>query len=173
MVRAAEAAHRAGAHDRAVALVKESLEIGDEASVSAVRWERLGLYCWVTRNGAGAREAYETAVAVLPNDAPAQIRAQVLAGYGMYLMMANRMDDARNWSAKALEAAIDSGEALQQCRALLAWGYSRADDEAGLAALWRARDLAIACDAGEELTRFTPALTRPSAGRAALRRGSK
>ena len=154
MVRAAEAAHRAGAHDRAVALVKEALEIGDEASVSAVRWERLGLYCWVTRNGAGAREAYETAVAVLPNDAPAQIRAQVLAGYGMYLMMANRTDDARNWSAKALDAAIESGEALQQCRALLAWGYSRADDEAGLAALWRARDLAVACDAGEELTRI-------------------
>ena len=78
----------------------------------------------------------------------------MLAGYAMYLMMANRMDDARSWSAKALDAAIGSGEPLQQCRALLAWGYSRADDETGLAALLRARDLAIACDAGEEFTRI-------------------
>ena len=43
--------------------------------------------------------------------------------------------------------------ALEQCRALRAWGYARADDDQGLAALWKARDLAIACDAGEELAR--------------------
>ena len=82
-------------------------------------------------------------VAVLPNDAPARVRAQVLSGYGMYLMMATRTDDARSWSGQALEAAVASGEMLQKCRALLAWGYARADDEAGLAALWQARDLAI------------------------------
>jgi DNA-binding CsgD family transcriptional regulator len=150
--RAAEAAHRAGAHARAISLIKESLEGGDEPSALAVRWERLGLYCWVSRDGAGARHAYEMSVAELPDDAPAQVRAQVLSGYGMYLMMATRTDDARNWSGQAVEAAVASGETLQQCRALLAWGYARADNEAGLTALWHARDLAIACEAAEELS---------------------
>ena len=152
--RAAEAAHHAGAHPRAISLIKESLEAADEPSAAAVRWERLGLYCWVSRDGAGARQAYEMSVAVLPHDAPARVRAQVLSGYGMYLMMATRTDDARSWSGQALEAAVASGETLQKCRALLAWGYARADDEAGLAALWQARDLAIECEAAEELSRI-------------------
>jgi tetratricopeptide (TPR) repeat protein len=151
--RAAEAAHRSGAHARAIALVKESLDVADEPSALAIRWERLGLYCWVSRNGAGARQAYEMAVAVLPGDAPARVRAPVLSGYAGYLMMANRMVEAQGWSEQALEAADKSGEPLEQCRALRAWGYAHADDEQGLAALWEARDLAVMCDAGEELAR--------------------
>jgi DNA-binding CsgD family transcriptional regulator/tetratricopeptide (TPR) repeat protein len=158
LARTAEEAHRSGAHKRAVMLAQQSLAHGDEPQVIARRWERYGLYCWITRDGAGARKAYETSIAVLPDDAPVRVRAQVLSGYGMYLMMANRMDDARNWSEKALQAAVDSGEGLEECRALLAWGYSRREDETGLAALWRARDLAIACDAGEELARIHSSL---------------
>lgn len=153
LARAAEAAHRAGLHQRAISLVKESLDVAAEPSALAVRWERLGLYCWVSRDGAGARQAYEMSVAVLPDDAPAPIRARVLSGYGGYLMMANRMVEAQGWSQQALEAAEESGDRLEQCRALRAWGYARADDDQGLAALWKARDLAIACDAGEELAR--------------------
>jgi DNA-binding CsgD family transcriptional regulator/tetratricopeptide (TPR) repeat protein len=157
---AAEAAHRSGAHARAIALVKESLNVADEPAAMAVRWERLGLYCWVSRNGAGARQAYEMSVAVLPGDAPAEVRARVLSGYAGYLMMANRMVEAQGWSQRALEAADESGEPLEQCRALRAWGYTHADDDQGLTALWKARDLAIVCDAGEELARIHAALNQ-------------
>jgi DNA-binding CsgD family transcriptional regulator len=43
---------------------------------------------------------------------------------------------------------------------LLAWGNARVEAEHGLAALWTARDLAIACDAGDELGRAYTALDR-------------
>jgi DNA-binding CsgD family transcriptional regulator len=158
--RAAEAAFQSGALGRAAELAKDCLAEPGDSSVVATRLERLGLYCWVTRDGAGARESFEQSVAVLPGDAPIQARAQVLSGYGMYLAMANRMDDARRWSEEALEASVATGDPLQQCRALLAWGYARSDDEIGLAALWRARELAIACDAGEELARIHSGLNQ-------------
>ena len=158
LARTAEAAHRSGARARAVWLARQSLKEPDKPGIVALRWERLGLYSWVNREGAGARQAYETSLAVLPDDAPALVRAQVLSGYGMYLMMAARTDDAKHWSEQALQVAHISGEPLQECRALLAWGYARADDESGLAALWRARDLAITCDAGEELSRINASL---------------
>ena len=158
LARAAEAAYLSGAFERAVALAEECLEAVDEPSDVAVRWERLARYRWVSRDGAGAQHAHERSVAVLLDDAPGRVRARVLSGYGWYLAMATRIGDARRWSEQALKAADTSGEPLERCRALLAWGYARAEDAMGLAALWAARDLAVACDAGDELARAHAAL---------------
>lgn len=158
LARAAEAAYLSGDFGRAVALAEECLGEVDEPSVVAVRWERLARYCWVSRDGAGAQRAHEQSVAVLPDDASAHARARVLSGYGWYLAMAGRTGDARTWSQRAFDAAHASGDALERCWTLLAWGYARADEDPGLAALWQARDLAVACDAGEELARAHAAL---------------
>ena len=61
-------------------------------------------------------------------------------------------------SQEALDAAEMTDASLERCRALLAWGFARQDEEVGLAALRRARDLAVACDASDELARSHLAL---------------
>lgn len=158
LARAAEAAYLSAAFERAVALAEECLEAVEEPSEGAVRWERLARYRWVSRDGAGAQQAYQRSVAVLHDDTPARVRARVLSGYGWYLAMASRTDDARGWSERALAAADTSGDPLERCRALLTWGSARAEEARGLAALWAARELAVACDAGDELARAHAAL---------------
>jgi hypothetical protein len=72
--------------------------------------------------------------------------------------MASRPTEALTWSQRGLEEAEASGDPLERCRALLAWGYARGDEQSGLAALWQARDLAVSRDAGEELARADAAL---------------
>lgn len=158
LARAAEAAYLSGNFRRAVALAEACLEEVDEPPVAAVRWERLARYCWVDRDGAGAQRAHEQSVAALSDEAPAHVRARVLSGYGWYLAMSGRSGEARTCSQQALDAAEASGDALDRCWALLAWGYARAAEVPGLAALRQARDLAIARDAGEELARAHAAL---------------
>jgi hypothetical protein len=82
----------------------------------------------------------------------------VLAGYAWYLCMVGRSDDAGPWSERAVAAADESGAPLDRCRALLAWGLAKAEVEAGLDALWQARDLAVQCDNADELGRAHAAL---------------
>jgi DNA-binding CsgD family transcriptional regulator len=161
LARAAEAAYLSGAFPRAVALAEDCLR-GQESGGPdlAERCERLARYRWVSRDGVGAKEAYERSVAALAADAPTAIRAKVLAGYGWYLSIASQPDDAKRWSRQALALAEESSDSLQRCRAYLAWGGARMETEDGLAALMTARDLAIACDAGDELARVYTALDR-------------
>jgi len=161
LARASEAAYLSGAFERAVALAEECLQIQepDGPDVSE-RWERLARYRWVSRDGVGAQEAYERSVATLAADAPVAVRARVLSGYAWYLSIASQIDAAKSWSQQALAAAEKSSDSLERCRALLAWGNARLEAEYGLAALWAARDLAVAGDAGDELARAYTALDR-------------
>ncbi len=158
---AAEAAYLSGAFPRAVALAEVCLR-GQESGGPdfSERCERLARYRWVSRDGLGAQEAYEKSVAMLAADAPPVVRARVLAGYAWYLSIASQTDDAMSWSQQALALAEESADPLQQCRAFLAWGNARSETQNGLAALRTARDLAIACDAGDELGRAYTALDR-------------
>jgi DNA-binding CsgD family transcriptional regulator len=158
LARAAEAACLSGSFGRAVELAEQCLESSAAPAELAVRWERLARYYWISADGAGAEHAHQRSIAVLPDDAPAGARAQVLAGYAWYLAMASRTGQARRRSEQALAAADDTDDPLDRCRALLAWGLARADEHAGLAALWEARDLAIRCDSGDELGRAHAAL---------------
>ena len=153
LARAAEAAYLSGEYARAVELAKESLGQDAEPAVRALRWERLARYCWVSADGAGVRRAQQESVAALGEDAPPAVRARVLSGYSWHLAMAGQFDVARTMSQQALDAAQAAGDPLERCRALLAWGNARSDDERGLAALWQARDVAVTCDSGDELCR--------------------
>jgi DNA-binding CsgD family transcriptional regulator len=159
--RAAEAAYLSGVFPRAVALAEECLR-GQESGGPDVseRCERLARYRWVSRDGVGALEAYERSVAALAADARTVVRARVLSGYAWYLSIASQTDDARRWSQQALALAEETLDSLERCRAFLAWGNARVEAENGLAALRTARDLAIACDAGDELARAYTALDR-------------
>jgi DNA-binding CsgD family transcriptional regulator len=158
LARAAEAAFLGGAFDQAVALAEACLALPAEPAQLAVRWERLARYHWVAANGHGAERAHERSLALLGDEAPPSAGAQVLASFAWYLWMTGRAADAGPWSERAVEAADISGAPLDRCRALLAWGLARADDDAGLDALRDARDLAVLCDTGEELGRAHAAL---------------
>ena len=96
----------------------------------------------------------------LTADAPGLVRAWVLSGYAWYLSIAGQTEEARKWSQHALELAENSTDRLGRCRALLAWGNARVGGDLGLGALRTARDLAVACDAGDELGRVYTALDR-------------
>jgi DNA-binding CsgD family transcriptional regulator/tetratricopeptide (TPR) repeat protein len=154
LARAAEAAYLAGSLERSVELAQAcaTTAVGSPPE-TALRWERLARYEFMRGNGAGARQAHQRSLAALSDDAPLATRARVLSGYAWYLGMTNETAAALTWSADALEAAEQCHEPLERCRALLAWGYARAGDRAGLAALRDARDLAVTCDSGDELGR--------------------
>lgn len=164
LARAAEAAYLSGGFDQAVALAEESLAEAQDPSQVAQRWERLARYCWVSGDGAGVQHAHEESVRALPDGATPAVRAQVLSGYAWYLGMAAASNagfdrgHAEHYSTRALEAADAGDDATMRCRALLSWGLARADHEDGLAALWEARELAVRCDAGDELGRAHAAL---------------
>lgn len=153
LARAAEAAYLGGDFGRAVVLAEASLEEVDDPTLEALRWERLARYRWVHRDGAGAQRAHIRSVATLPHEASAGHRARVLSGHGWNLAITGRTSEARSVSQEALDAAHMSEAPLERCRALLTWGFTRHDEEVGLAVLQRARDLAVACDASDELAR--------------------
>lgn len=153
LARAAEAAYLAGRFARAVALAEAALAEADDPTLQAIGWERLARYRWVDRDGAGAQRAHIRSVATLPAEAPAAVRARVLAGYGWNLAITGRTSEARAVSQEALDAAEMTDAPLERCRALLTWGFARQGEEVGLSALGRARDLAVACDASDELAR--------------------
>jgi DNA-binding CsgD family transcriptional regulator len=153
LARAAEAAYLSGEFNRAVKLAKDSLGQHDEPGIRALRLERLARYCWVSGDGAGVQRAQQESIAALGEDAPPQIRARVLSGYSWHLAMAGKFVVARGMSQQARDAAEATGDPLERCRALLAWGNARSDEERGLAALWQARDLAVSCDSSDELCR--------------------
>ncbi|HSJ61191.1 MAG TPA: AAA family ATPase [Jiangellaceae bacterium] len=158
LARAAEAAFLGGAFDQAVALAEASISQTLEPADLAVRWERLARYHWVNADGPGAQHAHERSLEHLLADASPSVRSQVVSGYAWYLSMAGRAADARPWSDRAVAAAGDSGIPVDRCRALLAWGLARPDDQAGLDVLWQARALAVQCDTGDELGRAHAAL---------------
>lgn len=172
--RAADAAYLSGAFQRAVTLAEGALALtGDTGAEAAVRWERLGRYRWVARDGVGAEHAYARAVTLLPADAPTALRARVLSGYAWYLAISDRLEQALEWTRRARTVADESADPLERCRALLGWGNARLDTDDGLVALQMARDLAVAADAPEELARAYTALDRALRrhGRVAEREG--
>ena len=122
-----------------MALAEECLEAVEEPSEGAVRWERRALPV-----GQPGRRRGATGLPAIGGGAARRHTREgaggVLSGYGWYLAMASRTDDARGWSERALAAADTSGDPLERCRALLTWGSARAEEARGLAALWAARE---------------------------------
>ena len=105
--RAAEMAHLSAHPSRAAELIRAAIDVVDpaEALHHGYLHERLGRYLWMSAEGKGALEAYETAMALTPADPPTSWRAAVLSGYSQVLMLASRFAEAEVLAREAIEIA--------------------------------------------------------------------
>lgn len=150
--RAALAAERSGVFARAAALTEERLALAAGGpGEQALRWERLARYRWEAGDGHGSRAAYQEAVRVLPEDAPAAVRAQVLSGLAWHLAATFQYDEARTIADDALAVLekVDDGAVRWQVH--LAGGIARLGSEAGHEALEEACRLATALGEGDRI----------------------
>lgn len=149
--RAAEAAHLAGDHDQAIALIGELLD--DAATRSddpttdrtvARLHGRRGQVLLAAGRSAEAVAEFRQAVALLPDDA-ARDRAEVLSGYSAALRHTGALAASRQVGEEALAQARQAGVASAEARALADVGFSLAymeNREAGRAALRTALEVA-------------------------------
>jgi DNA-binding CsgD family transcriptional regulator/tetratricopeptide (TPR) repeat protein len=157
--RAAEAAHLAGAADRAVALGRSSLGLVNESAdplLAASLHERIGRYLWLCGQQREAVEELSRAVAVMPEDAPANDRARVLGAQGQLLTLLGRGIEARDRCEQALELARQGGAKLEECRIANSLGAAlmmTGDSDAAIATLEGSRKLAEELGDPEEMTR--------------------
>lgn len=155
---AAQAAQFGGAWRRAVELGEQAVANSDAPTDAAIRSERLGRHRWADADGDGAVAAYEHAVNVLPDDAPAAVRARVLSGYAWFLAVSFQYDRAVNVARAALAAADRSGEPLQRCRAMVSWAGAQPDPEDAETAARAALDVALAEGTNESVSQAYVAL---------------
>jgi DNA-binding CsgD family transcriptional regulator len=104
---AAEAAHRAGAADRAAVLVQEAIACVDPAQPHhrAYLYERLGRYLWTAAEGVRALEAYRQAVELVPTEPVTSWQAAVVSGHAQVLVLTGRFADGRAEAERALALA--------------------------------------------------------------------
>jgi len=110
---AAEAAHRAGAADRAAVLVQQAIACVDPAERhhQAYLHERLSRYLWMAADGEGAVEASRRSVELVPTDPVSSWEAAVVSGHAQLLMLTGRFDEARTEAERALALAAQVPEA--------------------------------------------------------------
>ncbi|MHA6794375.1 ATP-binding protein [Pseudonocardia bannensis] len=145
--RAAEAAHLAGDHDQAVALLSERLADPGETDglTGALLHARTGQYLVAAGRGAEAAHAFSRATALLPARGAERERAEVLSGHAAALLHAGEFTASRTVAERALALAREVGLASEEARVLANLGFSLAyleDPAAGSAALVEA--LAVA-----------------------------
>ena len=114
---AAEAAHLAGAADRAAALVQQAIACvdPDQRHHHAYLHERLGRYLWMAADGERAADAYRRAVELVPTDPVTSWQAAIVSGYSQVLMLTGRFDEARVEAERAiaLAAQVPNGRATE------------------------------------------------------------
>lgn len=155
--RAAEAAHLAGDHDQAIALIGELIDDaglqpgGPETRRTGARLHGCsGRMLLAAGRSAEAVAAFRQAVALLEDDTAASVRAEVLGGYAAALRHTGALTASREVAEEALSYAREAGIASAQVRALAELGFALAyadEREAGRAALCTA--LEVADRAGE------------------------
>jgi DNA-binding CsgD family transcriptional regulator/tetratricopeptide (TPR) repeat protein len=152
--RAAQAAHLAGEHRRAAALVRAAMaELDDPPGAdspdspirSALLRERLGQYLWASGNSKEALVAFEEAVQLFPGDEQTAERARLMAADAEALMLAGRYRESRLQADAALAVARSAEARPEEARVLATLGFDMAflgDPAAGIAALEQAREIA-------------------------------
>ncbi|HEY3239547.1 MAG TPA: response regulator transcription factor, partial [Acidimicrobiia bacterium] len=144
--RAAAAAHLAGDHLRAAALI-ESETAGEHGRVALLHQAR-GRYLWAAGDTAGALAAYEDAVHLLTHpETPEAVT--VLAAHAEALMQAGRYRQSRRQAEAALAVARRLDLAWEEAPILATLGFDLAflgDASSGVAALEEA--VAVASQAG-------------------------
>jgi DNA-binding NarL/FixJ family response regulator/tetratricopeptide (TPR) repeat protein len=109
---------------RAAALLREAVEAVQAAGSDADRTrvallkERYARYAWMAGDGVTAMEACREAATLIPDDAPMDARARVLASLGQILMVTRPTDEARPVSERAVAAARAAGDAEIEAHAL-------------------------------------------------------
>ncbi|MCW2698730.1 MAG: transcriptional regulator, LuxR family [Blastococcus sp.] len=104
---AAEAAHRAGAADRAAVLVQQAIACVDpeERHHRAYLHQRLGRYLWMAADGQRAGEEYRRAVELVPTEPVTSWQAAIVSGWSQMLMLTGRFDEARTEAERAISLA--------------------------------------------------------------------
>jgi DNA-binding CsgD family transcriptional regulator/tetratricopeptide (TPR) repeat protein len=155
---AARAANLAGEHRQAATLLTAAVRDADagEATVqSALLRQQLGRSLWAAGDSRRALEAFESAVHLATGE-PTSERAGVIGAYAEALMLAGRYRASRAQAEEALAIAEAVGAEAVQARVLATLGFDLAylgDPGAGIAALERARDIALAIGTPEDVAR--------------------
>jgi DNA-binding CsgD family transcriptional regulator len=154
MERAAETASVAGDNARAQALARQVLARIDpetEPVRAALRWERLGRFCWLTGDQGASWHAYEQALAIVPAE-PSAARARVLAATAQSLMLRSLHLSARGYAEQAIAVCREVSALAEEAHARNTLGCSLAalgHDTEGIGLLEEA--LAMARRAGDEV----------------------
>jgi DNA-binding CsgD family transcriptional regulator/tetratricopeptide (TPR) repeat protein len=156
--RAGQAASRAGADTRAVALINQALTETDAAEPlrAGALLERLARYQWLAGDTAAAMTTVERAVATIPAEPPSAERAQALAAHGQMLMLRSRNRAAQTRCEEAAAVARRAGARAVEGHALNSLGASlgnRGHLEAAVAHLEQARAIAAELGDPDELCR--------------------
>lgn len=168
--RAALAAERSGAFDRAVALTERRIALGGDAETQAVRWERLARYRWESGDGNGSGAAYVESLRVLPDTAADLARARVLAGVAWHKAASFSYAEAQRLAGRAIAACRSVEDPSVLWQAHLALGIAHLGSDRGHAALGEACRLGTVTGLAEQvaLARIwldLSAQRRPEAGR--------
>ncbi|HLZ38095.1 MAG TPA: AAA family ATPase, partial [Mycobacteriales bacterium] len=156
--RAARAAHLAGDHERACALLRQRLAAltpGPDTT-SARLYGELGRYLSAAGLLRDAVEAHARAVALLPDDAAPDVRAAVLAGHAEALADAGRYGESHAQAQAAAAIAEGAGLSALRARILPTLGCSLANlgrASEGLTALWEGLRLAASAGLPEDIAR--------------------
>ena len=136
---AADAAHRAGAGDRALALVDEALEeIGDAGPIeqrAMLLARRASVLRDLGRDDEGI-PVLEQAVDLLPPDEPSRAGARVLGQLANAMLRVDQMERARELADRALRSAESVGATAEQLDAEITAGHAEVfvgDVDSGLA----------------------------------------
>jgi ATP/maltotriose-dependent transcriptional regulator MalT len=126
----AEVARVARYHDpaRAVAHIQTAIRLLDgrrDPTRSGLLHERLGRYAWVVGQGDLAKDAYRTAVELIPTKPPSEARARALAGLAQILMLGGRYLESLVYAQQAIELARTLGGREIEGHALNTRGLAR------------------------------------------------
>jgi DNA-binding CsgD family transcriptional regulator/tetratricopeptide (TPR) repeat protein len=133
---AADLATAAGHNDRALALARRALELGDPPEGRAWAYERLGRFLWSSGSMEESAEAYAHAATLLDTarEQDAAGASLTYGGLAQAELMFCRFDRAEHWARRAL-AAADPNDAASRSAALRVLGVVETlagDFEAGL-----------------------------------------
>ena len=122
---AAEAAKLVGEYDRAVALIRQAIELVDSAlepTRAGLLHQNLGWYLLNRGDEAAASDAYQQALHLIPAEPPSAERASVLVAAGRLSMFWAHYEEARAASEEAIALARAAGARTEQGHALKTLG---------------------------------------------------